>query len=75
MSTPQKGEVARAAGAHEIVPVDGFHDEVRRLTDGRGVDVVVDPVGGDRSTDPLLSLTREGRLVDPPIGSERPSPR
>jgi NADPH:quinone reductase len=63
VSTPAKGEVARAAGAHEVVRVDGFRDEVRRLTDGRGVDVVVDPVGGDRFTDSLRSLAREGRLV------------
>ena len=63
VSTPEKGEVARAAGAHEVVPVDGFRDEVRRLTEGRGVDVVVDPVGGDRFTDSLRSLAREGRLV------------
>jgi NADPH2:quinone reductase len=63
VSTPEKGEVARAAGADEIVPVDGFRDGVRRLTDGRGVDVVVDPVGGDRFTDSLRSLAREGRLV------------
>jgi NADPH2:quinone reductase len=63
VSTPAKGEVARAAGAHEVVPVDGFLHEARRLTDGRGVDVVIDPVGGDRFTDSLRSLTREGRLV------------
>jgi NADPH:quinone reductase len=63
VSTAGKGEVARAAGAHEVVPVDGFRDEVRRLTDGRGVDVVVDPVGGDRFLDSLRSLAREGRLL------------
>ncbi|GAB3324143.1 NADPH:quinone oxidoreductase family protein [Geodermatophilus aquaeductus] len=63
VSTPDKGEVARAAGAHEVVPVDGFREEVRRLTDGRGADVVVDPVGGDRFPDSLRSLAREGRLV------------
>jgi NADPH:quinone reductase len=63
VSTPDKGEVARAAGADDVVPVDGFRDEVRRVTDGRGVDVVVDPVGGDRFTDSLRSLAREGRLV------------
>jgi NADPH:quinone reductase len=63
VSTPDKGEVARAAGADEVVPVDGFRDEVRRVTDGRGVDVVVDPVGGDRFTDSLRCLAREGRLV------------
>jgi len=63
VSTPEKGEVARAAGAHEVVPVDGFHDEVRRLTGSRGVHVIVDPVGGDRFTDSLRSLAREGRLL------------
>src|SRR3954470_2673490 len=63
VSTPAKGDVARAAGAHDVVPVDGFRDEVRRLTDGRGVDVVVDPVGGDRFTDSLRSLAPEGRLL------------
>jgi NADPH2:quinone reductase len=63
VSTPAKGEVARAAGAHEVVLVDGFRDEVRRLTDGSGVDVVVDPVGGQRFTDSLRCLAREGRLL------------
>src|SRR3954469_13806080 len=63
VSSAGKGEVARAAGAHEVVPVDGFRDEVRRLTGGRGVDVVVDPVGGDRFTDSVRSLAREGRLL------------
>ena len=63
VSTTEKGKVARAAGAHDVVPVDGFRDEVRRLTDGRGVDVVVDPVGGDRFTDSVRSLAREGRLL------------
>ena len=37
--------------------------EVRQLTDGRGVDVIVDPVGGERFTDSLRSLAREGRLL------------
>jgi NADPH2:quinone reductase len=63
VSTPDKGDVARAAGAHEVIPVDGFRDEARRLTDGRGVDVVVDPVGGDRFTDSLRSLREGGRAV------------
>jgi NADPH:quinone reductase len=62
-STSEKAEVARAAGARDVVPVDGFRDAVRRLTGGRGADVVVDPVGGDRFTDSLRSLAREGRLL------------
>jgi NADPH:quinone reductase len=63
VSTPEKAEFARRAGAHEAVLADGFRDEVKRLTEGRGVDVVVDPVGGDRFTDSLRSLAPEGRLL------------
>ena len=37
--------------------------DVRDLTDGRGVEVVLDPVGGDRFTDSLRSLDQAGRLV------------
>ncbi|HSU74282.1 MAG TPA: zinc-binding dehydrogenase, partial [Terrabacter sp.] len=35
----------------------------KELTQGRGVDVVVDPVGGERFTDSLRSLAPEGRLL------------
>lgn len=63
VSTPQKGEVALASGAAHAVPADGFKDAVKELTGGRGVDVVIDPVGGDRMTDSLRSLAVEGRLV------------
>jgi NADPH2:quinone reductase len=63
VSTDSKGEVARAAGAHDVVLVDGFKDAVKELTGGRGVDLVVDPVGGERMTDSLRSLAPEGRLL------------
>jgi NADPH2:quinone reductase len=63
VSTEEKGEVARAAGADDVVLADGFRERVKELTGGRGVDVVVDPVGGDRFTDSLRSLAREGRLL------------
>ncbi len=63
VSSDAKGAVARAAGADEIVPADAFRDHVKELTGGRGVDIVVDPVGGDRFTDSLRSLGREGRLL------------
>jgi len=63
VSTPAKGLVARAAGAHEVVPVDGFPEAVRMLTLDRGVDVVVDPVGGDRFSDSLSCLSPQGRLL------------
>lgn len=63
VSSEGKAEVARAAGAHHAVGVEGFKDAARELTGGRGVDVVVDPVGGDRFTDSLRSLAPEGRLL------------
>jgi NADPH:quinone reductase len=63
VSSVEKGETALQAGAHEVVLADGFRDEVKRITGGRGVDIVVDPVGGDRFTDSLRSLAPEGRLL------------
>ncbi len=63
VSTEEKAEIARAAGASDVVLADGFRDAVKELTDGRGVDIVVDPVGGDRFTDSLRSLAVGGRLL------------
>jgi NADPH2:quinone reductase len=63
VSTPEKADAARTAGATDTVPADGFKDAVAELTDGRGVNIVVDPVGGDRFTDSLRSLAPGGRLL------------
>ncbi|MEU7145389.1 NADPH:quinone oxidoreductase family protein [Nocardia sp. NPDC046473] len=63
VSTPEKAEIARKAGADEVVAVDGFRDSVATLTGGLGVDMVLDPVGGDRFTDSLRCLRSEGRLL------------
>src|SRR6202011_1610074 len=63
VSSEDKAEIATAAGASEVVLADGFKDAVKALTGGRGVDIVVDPVGGDRFTDSLRSLAPGGRLL------------
>lgn len=63
VSTDEKADIARAAGATDVVLADGFKDAVKELTGGRGVDMVVDPVGGDRFTDSLRSLAPGGRLL------------
>jgi len=63
VSTPEKADFVRALGADEAVLVDGFLGAVKELTGGRGVDVVVDVVGGDLMTDSLRSLGPLGRLL------------
>jgi len=63
VSSDAKRLVAEEAGAEEVVLLgEAWKDEVKELSDG-GVDVVLDPVGGDRFTDSLRSLREDGRLV------------
>lgn len=62
-STPEKAEAARRAGADHVLAPEGFKDAAREVTGGRGVDLVVDPVGGELFTDSLRSLAPEGRLL------------
>jgi NADPH2:quinone reductase len=63
VSSDEKAEVARAAGADEVVRSDGpWKDEAKALSGG-GVDVVFDPVGGDRFTDSIRSLREDGRVL------------
>jgi NADPH2:quinone reductase len=63
VSSDEKAAVAKAAGADEVVLVDGFLAAAKELTDGTGVDVVVDVVGGDLMTDSLRALAPLGRLL------------
>ena len=63
VSSEEKAAVAKAAGADEVVMAAGFREAVAALTGGAGVDMVVDPVGGDRFTDSLRSLATGGRLL------------
>ncbi len=64
VSSDTKEEVARRAGADEVVRCDSeWLKQVRELTDGRGVDVLYDPVGGDRFADSVRALAPEGRLL------------
>jgi NADPH:quinone reductase len=63
VSSDEKGQVAREAGADEVVRSDGpWKDEAKEISGG-GVDLVLDPVGGDRFTDSLRSLREGGRVV------------
>jgi NADPH:quinone reductase len=64
VSTEAKADVARVAGADHVVVINNsWKDDVLALTDGRGVDMTYDPVGGDRFLDGVRCLARYGRLV------------
>ncbi len=64
VSSDEKERVAREVGADEVVRATGpWLEQVRELTGGHGVDVVLDPVGGDRFTDSLRALDIAGRLI------------
>ena len=60
-----KADLARAAGAHETIDYTqrDFEAEVKKLTNGRGVDVVYDSVGKDTFDKSLNCLRARGYLV------------
>jgi NADPH2:quinone reductase len=63
VSGDEKARIAREAGADEVVRSDGdWKEAVKAWSDG-GVDIVLDPVGGDRFLDSLRSLREGGRHV------------
>src|SRR3954452_19034371 len=53
VSSDQKAEVAREAGADQVLRSDGRWKDEAKEASGGGVDIVLDPVGGDRFTDSL----------------------
>jgi NADPH2:quinone reductase len=63
VSSDEKGRVAREAGADHVVRSDAAWREQATELSGGGVDVVLDPVGGDRFTDSLRSLKEGGRAL------------
>ena len=64
-STPEKEALAREAGAAHVIRYTetDFAAEVRRLTNGRGVDVVYDSVGKTTFEGSLACLRPRGLLV------------
>jgi NADPH2:quinone reductase len=65
VSTEEKARLARDAGAHEIIyyTTQDFEAEVKRLTDGEGVNVVYDSVGKTTFEKGLNCLKRRGYMV------------
>lgn len=69
VSTEAKAPAARAAGADDFIDLsksnlrDALREEVFAKNFGRGVDVVIDPIGGDAFDAALRALAWRGRLV------------
>ena len=64
-SSEEKLEVAKARGADHLVLYarEPFRDAVKRITDGRGADVVYDPVGGQIFEDSVRCIAWGARLL------------
>ncbi|MEV5608090.1 zinc-binding dehydrogenase [Streptomyces sp. NPDC052225] len=63
VSSPAKAEYARKYGYDDVVLADGFGAAVRELTGGRGVDLALDPVGGETLRETREALAVFGRVV------------
>jgi NADPH2:quinone reductase len=65
VSNEEKADVARQAGADEVIRYTetDFEAEVKRLTNNMGVDVVYDSVGKDTFDKSLNCLKRRGYMV------------
>ena len=62
---PEKLEVARQAGADQVIDYQraGWVEAVKEATEGRGADVIYDPVGGDIFDGSLKCIAWNGRLL------------
>jgi NADPH2:quinone reductase len=65
VSTPEKAELSREAGASDVIlyTEQDFEEEVKRLTGGKGVDVVYDSVGKTTFEGSLNCLRPRGLLA------------
>ena len=63
--SPAKAEVLRTLGAHEVIDTskDGWVNNVMAATQKRGVDVIIDQVGGPMLAGNIIALALKGRLV------------
>jgi len=62
-SNEAKRQLARESGADQAIDnaAADWRDQIKALTGGKGVDVVVDPVGGDATERAFRSLAWKGR--------------
>jgi NADPH2:quinone reductase len=65
VGSDEKAEYVQSLGADEVIRYDqvDLKETVKKLTDGKGVDVVMDPVGGDVTEQALRATAWNGRLL------------
>ena len=69
ISRPERAAAVRAAGADAIIDLsradlrDSLREQVYAETDGRGADIIIDPLGGDVFDAAIRALAWCGRLV------------
>ncbi|SDY94164.1 NADPH2:quinone reductase [Modestobacter sp. DSM 44400] len=73
-STPEKAELARQAGADEVVGYDSFADRAREITGGEGVAAVYDGVGRTTFLEGLTALRPNGSMIVYGAASGPPEP-
>lgn len=62
--TQEQAATATSAGVDDIVMLtDGFSEQLRAMTGGRGVDVVLDPLGDWLFDEAVRALAPEGRIL------------
>ena len=64
-STTEKCEICRQLGADETINYsqDNLREQIKSLTDGKGPDVIYDPVGGDFTEPAFRSIAWRGRYL------------
>jgi NADPH:quinone reductase len=69
VSSPEKAELALQSGCDATIDLsrenlrDSLREQVHALTDGKGADIVIDPLGGDFFDAALRAVAWRGRLV------------
>lgn len=62
-SSDEKRAFLKDYGADHVLPSSGFREAVKELTDGRGADVIYDPVGGDVFDESIRCIAFNGRIL------------
>jgi NADPH2:quinone reductase len=73
-STPEKAQLAREAGADEVIEYAGFADRAKDIAGGEGVAVVFDGIGRTTFADGLTALRPTGSMIIYGTASGAPEP-